>query len=103
MKPCFSRCEFPSAWKQQGSSYTSFQAFGITQNSTSIPCGLKDKASRDAGFYGPSPSRPLPLPSIMLAGSWEAAVDDSVALEHRKPPFNPPAVVCLSNVTKEQM
>lgn len=58
----FSRREFPTARKQQGSSYMSFQAFGITLNSTSIPCGLKDKASRDAGFYGPSPSCPLPLP-----------------------------------------
>lgn len=49
----------------------------------------------------------LPAPRVyksLLAGSWEAAARDSSALEHRKPPFNPPAVVCLSkNVTKEQM
>ena len=61
-KLCFFHHEFPSAWKQRGSSYTSFQAFGITQNSTPIPCGLKDKASRDTGFYGPGPSRLLLLP-----------------------------------------
>lgn len=48
---------------------------------------------------------PLPLAlsllyKSLLAGSWEAAANDSFALEHRKPPFNPPAVVCLSKRDK---
>lgn len=48
---------------------------------------------------------PLPLVfsrfyKSLLAGSWEAAANDSFALEHRKPPFNPPAVVFLSKRDK---
>lgn len=48
---------------------------------------------------------PLPLAlsrfyKSFLAGSWEAAANDSFALEHRKPPFNPPAVVYLSKHDK---
>lgn len=58
-----------------------------------------------------SPSLPAFLPSLLhhgiykslLAGSWEAAANDSFALEERKSPFNP-ACCCLSyNKTGEQI
>lgn len=74
---------------------TSFQASGATLEQHVNPRGLKAATRRDAGFH--------PLSQFhksLLAGSGEAAAKDSFALELRKPPFNPPAVVCLSKRDK---
>lgn len=59
--------------------------------------------SVSSGCLPPNLSHPSAHKSL-LAGSWEAAANDSFAAEHRKSPFNP-ACCCLSPgaMTKGQM